>query len=385
MEKDRLKERDPFRSAAKCATMRDGNREIRMADRQLAFALAGLGGFNAHGAGFLQAARDNGVEPDLVTATSGQIIVLAAYLRGEPDLKAGLIDQAIERNPLAQLKILLTGYKGVFEPAFWEAARRILTPPWFEPDFASLADKFLPAQLYKPTRSPETIAALAQTFNDSDVGVVFNTFDPDSGTGLLYGNDAARDRMPTATSIGVLPNQQSRDPKITRKSAAEQAILPITEAAVSSALWLSLYGFDPAAMPQRQMDGAYHRSCILSELHDFDRVIVCRPLANGWREQDWPKSYFDVQDWNTEMWFSVGYKAEADAMKRINALIDRGAICPEAGLKAVDLLEVEPTTPAGYFNYFIERESVYEDARARADALFKWLAGGKVGPRPMAS
>ena len=42
-----------------------------MAGTRLAFALAGLGGFNAHGAGFLQAARDNEMEPDLVTATSG--------------------------------------------------------------------------------------------------------------------------------------------------------------------------------------------------------------------------------------------------------------------------------------------------------------------------
>ena len=45
-----------------------------MAGTRLAFALAGLGGFNAHGAGFLQAARDNEIEPDLVTATSGQIV-----------------------------------------------------------------------------------------------------------------------------------------------------------------------------------------------------------------------------------------------------------------------------------------------------------------------
>ena len=44
---------------------------------ETAFALAGLGGFNAHGAGFLQAARDNRYQPDLVTVTSGQILVLA--------------------------------------------------------------------------------------------------------------------------------------------------------------------------------------------------------------------------------------------------------------------------------------------------------------------
>ena len=53
-----------------------------------AFALAGLGGFNAHGAGFLTAASECGVVPDLVTATSGQIVVLADWLRGKDLEKA---------------------------------------------------------------------------------------------------------------------------------------------------------------------------------------------------------------------------------------------------------------------------------------------------------
>ena len=138
----------------------------------MAFALAGLGGFNAHGAGFLQAARDNQVEPDLVTATSGQIVVLAAYLRGEPDLKKGLIDKSIEENPFSPLQIALLGYPGVFEPAVAEAIKRILTPPYFGMGINFFADRFLPAQLFKPARTAETIKGLADTFNASHVGVV---------------------------------------------------------------------------------------------------------------------------------------------------------------------------------------------------------------------
>jgi hypothetical protein len=42
-----------------------------------AFALAGLDGFNAHGAGFLAAADNAGLVPNIVTATSGQILVVA--------------------------------------------------------------------------------------------------------------------------------------------------------------------------------------------------------------------------------------------------------------------------------------------------------------------
>jgi hypothetical protein len=110
-------------------------------------------------------------------------------------------------------------------------------------------------------------------------------------------------------------------------------------------------------------------------------VIVCRPLACGWYGDTLPKSYFDVQDWNTEMRFSVGYKAEVDAMKRINSLIDCGAIM-DPSYKLVHIYEVEPATPVGDFNYFIERDSVYKDAHGKADALFRWLRSGKVAPKP---
>jgi hypothetical protein len=65
----------------------------------------------------------------------------------------------------------------------------------------------------------------------------------------------------------------------------------------------------------------------------------------------------------------------------INSLIASGVITGP-NYKLVDILEVEPTTPAGYFNYFIERDSVFEAARSEADALFRWLKSGKVGPRP---
>src|SRR5690349_257874 len=122
---------------------RAGGSEARMVETTMAFALAGLGGFNAHGAGFLQAARDNQVEPHLVTATSGQIVVLAAYLRGEADLKKGLIDKSIEENPFAPLQIALMGYPGVFEPAVVEAIKRILTPPYFGIGLNFFAERFL--------------------------------------------------------------------------------------------------------------------------------------------------------------------------------------------------------------------------------------------------
>ena len=67
-----------------------------MTETTMAFALAGLGGFNAHGAGFLQAARDNQVEPDLVTATSTSFPKFRTYRSGgEIDFVAPSMDDRV--------------------------------------------------------------------------------------------------------------------------------------------------------------------------------------------------------------------------------------------------------------------------------------------------
>ena len=64
--------------------------------------------------------------------------------------------------------------------------------------------------------------------------------------------------MQTKPNISVLTDQKSRDPRIAKPTGKELAILAITPTAIESALWLSLYGF--ADIPNRRMDGAYHRS-----------------------------------------------------------------------------------------------------------------------------
>ncbi|WP_233809535.1 hypothetical protein [Paraburkholderia sp. HP33-1] len=336
-----------------------------------AFALAGLGGFNAHGAGFLQAAVDNDFRPDLVTATSGQILVLANYLSGEKDLRDGLITPGIADNPYAQLQIALFGYPGVFKTAYSDAFQRLLTPPSFSESIVDIfADRLLPAQQYIPARPDKVIEHVVEIFNSSGTGVVFNAYDPISGNGVLYGNDAARKRMDPHSAIPIPPKPHPTDIRYAPEGKFDSPILPVTAQAVKSALWLSLYGF--GGLPGGQMDGAYHRSCIVSELHNFRCVIVVRPLADGWLNARLPRSWFDVQDWQCEMWFSVGYKAEVDAMKRINQLIRDGFIT-NSKFKIVELHEIEPPTPAGYFNFFVEREDVFEGARVRGDALFKRL------------
>jgi hypothetical protein len=335
-----------------------------------AFALAGLGGLNAHGAGFLAAASKCRMVPDLVTATSGQIIVLAEWLQGK-DLEQSLVNAKLEHSSFAQLAIAFSGDPGIFRPAYLEAMRRWWSPPSREKNpLEALFDRLLPAQMYVPTRAPadfENIARVLNSASSSDgreIGVVFNAYNLKTGEAVLFGNDKARRLWPREKRIQhATPSADVRNGKAGRD---ELALRPITAQAVESALWLSLYGFDHLPQPDL-MDGAYHRACLVSELHEFDRIFVARPLAQGWLGKA-PSNWFEVQDWQTEMWFSAGYKAEVDALRQINGLVAQGRLA--APYKHVELIEIAPPTPVGFFNYFIERRSVYE--RAYAEAVEKF-------------
>ncbi|MEX3690425.1 hypothetical protein AB3X91_17035 [Paraburkholderia sp. BR14263] len=309
-----------------------------MAKKMIAFALSGLAGFNAHGAGFLAAATHLDVKPDLVTASSGQLIVLAEWLRGT-DLK-NFIRRSSVPAIFGPLKMALTGLPGVFAPAtveYW------LRWNYLPTSLNSLSAYLLPAQVYIPTRSEKYFAEISTILNEAalgtaDIGVVFNAYDPVNGKGFLFGNCAAMNMLP------------------------DVKLLPITPKAVEAALWLSLYGFE--GLPNGLMDGAYHRPCVISELHSFDQIFAVRPLAHGWHGEK-PASWFDVQDWQCEMWFSAGYDAEVADIKRINKLVELGALTDER-YRIVDLREVLTKNPCGYFNFFSERPEVFEDAYEEA-------------------
>jgi hypothetical protein len=343
-----------------------------------AFALAGLGGFNSHGAGFLTAASECGIVPDLITATSGQIVVLADWLQGK-DLEKSLVDPQLEHNTMAQLAVVMFGDPGIFRPAYLEMLQRWITPPRAKRHpLETLLDRIAPAQIYVPTRSASDFATAAEVFNKQarnggqDIGIVFNAYDLETGEAVLFGNDKARSLWPAQKANRHVAKSVFHHHGKTATDELE--LQPITAQAVQAALWLSLYGFD--RLPQaHHIDGAYFRACIVSELHNFDRIFVARPLAQGWLGTA-PGNYFEVQDWQTEMWFSVGYKAEVDALNQINGLIAAGHL--GAPYKKIDLIEVAPETPAGFFNYFIERKSVYE--RAHQEALKKFAEAGLISP-----
>lgn len=64
----------------------------RSAKRVIGLALGGLGGFNAHNVGVLQALKDANLKPDIITCTSGAIYWTWRYLLGA-DLRTEILEQ----------------------------------------------------------------------------------------------------------------------------------------------------------------------------------------------------------------------------------------------------------------------------------------------------
>jgi hypothetical protein len=246
-----------------------------------------------------------------------------------------LIDKSRLEGPFGTLLTACVGNNGVFRAAVPEYWRRWMRWPATP---SELAASLFPAQEYVPLRSDSYLSGIADLLNAAPFGVVFNAYDPKQGVGALFGNAAA----------GPL--------------WGDEALRPITAEAVAAALWLSLYGFED--LPGGLMDGAYQRPCLIAELHSFDRIYAVRPLARGWRGKV-PASWFDVQDWQSEMWFSAGYAAEVADMRRINRLIEKGALS-DTRYRKIELIEIATDSPAGYFNYFTERPQVFDAAYAKA-------------------
>ncbi|MGQ9371750.1 hypothetical protein [Azospirillum sp. A39] len=304
-----------------------------------AVALSGFGGFNLHGAGVLTALRRSGAMPDLFTVTSGQILVLAAWLDGV-DVCDLLLKRDTGNGPLRTWQTAVFGNDGVFRPAAREHALR-----WFDVPLSTDAvlERLLPARQYVPVRDGAQFAHAARILDAAPVGVVFNTFDFRAGEGVLHGNAAAR-----------------------RLMSDDVELKAITPEAVQSALWLYFYGFEHA--PGGLIDGAYHRSVILGELHGFHEVTVAAPFPVSWLGPV-PRNQFEVENWKIRQWFANSYRAEVTRLRRVIALIERGSLRDPAYVVRT-LTELPLRRHYGYFDYFTEKPEVFEDALAQATELF---------------
>jgi hypothetical protein len=143
--------------------------------------------------------------------------------------------------------------------------------------------------------------------------------------------------------------------------------------AVRAALCLTLYGFSNRYQGETIIDGAYQRQVIMSELTGCDVIYAVKPQASAWRAQP-PGNYFEVQDFNTEMWFNTSFAAEVAGLRA--ARLDSGR----------EPIRIEPITmhrPLGYFNYFVAKLPNYTEGYERATQIFRRdQASGKPAARP---
>jgi len=316
---------------------------------RIAFALGGLGGINAHGVGFLEAARALNVEPSFITCTSGMIPWVADWLEGKP-LLPGLEEQLRQgaRFPppfhwMHTLWIAAFGAPASVRPAVWEYWTRWMKP-FDRPDPKSLLDRLWPAQVYVPRHSPEDLARIARVINASTIPVAFNSFHPASDREYLMLNPAARDVL--GVKFGTI--------------GGATKYLPVDERTVRGAQWLYFYGLDEAANPDGLVDGSYHRQFIVSELHDCDRIYIARPRNRRWEDR-LPQNYFEVQDFTTEQWFGSAYNAELAGIRQINRLLARRKLKGD-DFHHVDLIEVEVPRQYGFFHGFVDERDVFEEA-----------------------
>ncbi|MBV9163218.1 MAG: hypothetical protein JO281_17055 [Pseudonocardiales bacterium] len=323
-------------------------------------ALGGIGGFNAHDAGVLKAAYDLGVRPDVISCTSGAIFWTYLFLTNPEEIPAEVQRQADAVHGVNALWVAAFGYPKIFAPATRQYWARWMTP-WNPFSVNEFLDRLLPAQVYEPTRTTADFEGIAQAFNDSKTPVIFNAYVIAEGRELLFVNEAASDFLDDIKKdlqriFAPLPF----GPDLPDGEAVEA--LPwrgIDAEAVKTALWLVLYGFGHKYEDKVTIDGAYRRQVILSELTKCERVYVVKPQPTAWAGVP-PANYFDVQDFNTEMWFNSSYASERAALKYAD----------EQRNDPTKVVEITMDRPLGFFNYFVERMKTYKDGYDQAKELF---------------
>jgi hypothetical protein len=344
--------------------------------KKIAFALGGLAGANAHGMGFLQAARKLGVEPDLVSCTSGMIYWFWRWLEKkdlEAELKAAIAAAAPFPIPAVNWWYTLTqGLAGVFRPAQQEFWRRLFSLP-VHATMDGMLDRLLPAQMWVPTRPKADFESIAACFNAWPKPIFFNSFSPRSGNEYLHMNPPARtlyDRQQQRREK-LRPHRHHDTAARLRTHVPEVVPADIDAAAVDDALWLTWYGFDRPdgrVDRDRKIDGAYARQFILSELSAADILFMARPQGSRFLGA-LPGNYFAVQDLQTELWFNGSYTQQLARIDLMNRLVHNGALASD-DYHEVKLVPVEIEVQRGYFAYFVEGADVFHRAVTESTRIF---------------
>ena len=336
------------------------------------FALGGLAGNNAHGAGLLQAAIDCDIHPHMVTCTSGQIYWLFHYLKhlqsgsaAAGDLEHRLREEIKKAAPSGNVNIDLAllafrGRKGVFRLTHfreypWDVLKNSFAATidtWQQGWKASYVKEFLkvwPARTVKSLLEPSFFQEVSDTFNnETRMGIAFNSYDPQQGMEFVHLNEKAKELLDRKAG-----NQSSYRHRTLYKDIKPEY--------VRDGLWIYEYGFGENSS---MVDGAYYRQIMLSELAkaSVETIVIARPINKKWIGE-LPRTFVSREDLKTEVSFNGLYQGERDKIELINRMVKDKVFTKKAREKrtynSVDLVELEIDSQESFFDYVFEDMDVF--------------------------
>ena len=370
---------------------------------RIAFALSGLAGSNAWGAGFLHTALSHDfrsrIEPTLISCTSGQLYWTYVYLQlrqgrsvdGCTDI-ASLLKKQIEQADIVNIKVAVPGIGTIDlrDPTYlalcMAGVPQKFHVPWLENAAVSLVNwmNAIPSELFETPRDheiffirellrtwPATLLEsdfdeglyeeIARTIDASDIGVCFNVFQPRTGKEFVYLNDAA---MKIFKNIGKELRPYDDRTTFHRFSFCKTPSDVDPVAAVRNALWVIFYGPPDQGRP---IDAAYYRHVMLHELVPADTIFVVRPIHYRWR-RPLPDRFLDMLDFLTQTFLNGVYAGERRQIVVMNKLRHHFPLLKER-YHHISLREIEPDAEApadrrdpekGFFDYVFEETSLLQ-------------------------
>ena len=316
----------------------------------LALALQGIGGMNSFAAGVLQTLRNEGVKPDLISATSGAILSAYYFLQKDSNAIGKHYDEYFksEENGIPTFfKFMQYAYLGIpekFSPNYLNIFERL---PYNGP-FSTLEEWinfYFPNKIYKSEFPQQFFDDIANFFStNEEVGIIMNAYNVNNDQAVLYVNERAMNTI-------ALNKSENFEVK------------PITPDGVRACLQLLQYGDF-----QGEYDGAYQYNPVLSPLVVADEIILVTVAPLG-KSLDPIDNIFDIEDFKLKMLFKNALYAELNGISRINKLIEYGnkLVRPESAnkpykeYKPIKVQTIQPTIHRGFFEYFVETREFYQD------------------------
>lgn len=339
---------------------------------ETAFAMGGFGGNNFHGLGFLHAAHEKGLKPDMISCTSGQIDVVWKYLLarngslkkryGVDDLLAlaEIYHEEVEIRPRLPFPEILGDVPELVCSSIRHASdiETLRSSPLGYSMNVTMNN--LPARVLAPKIEDGTLEAIRDDFNDSDTAIAFNSYDPKAAKETVYLNPRAQK---------LLQRRVPRESTFRKTGNHLTEYRPITVKGILNALWLYEYGFNKRS----SVDGAYFRMVMLSELSRAKAIFVARPIQSQWTDP-MPVTYGEKEDLKTEVFFNAAYLGERFRIELVNRLFKDGAFrkkfSDHKGYHPIKFYMVEPRTPQPFVNYFTESIEMFVEAYEDAKDVF---------------